>query len=85
MGVAAALAEAPALVLLGVMAVAPPRAAAEPAYAQLAEVAARVRAEHQQAGWISAGMSADFETAIGYGATHVRVGSAVLGNRPPLR
>jgi uncharacterized pyridoxal phosphate-containing UPF0001 family protein len=30
------------------------------------------------------GMSADFETAIAMGATHVRVGSALFGTRPPL-
>ena len=85
MRVADALAQQSALTLLGVMAVAPLGAAAEPAFARLADIAARVRAEHQQAVWISAGMSADFETAIGHGATHVRVGSAVLGKRPPLR
>lgn len=33
-------------------------------------------------GWRSMGMSADFETAIAHGATHVRVGSAIFGNRP---
>jgi uncharacterized pyridoxal phosphate-containing UPF0001 family protein len=31
---------------------------------------------------LSMGMSADFETAIRLGATHVRVGSAVFGSRP---
>jgi pyridoxal phosphate enzyme (YggS family) len=33
---------------------------------------------------LSMGMSADFETAIGFGATHVRVGSALFGIRPPV-
>jgi uncharacterized pyridoxal phosphate-containing UPF0001 family protein len=32
---------------------------------------------------LSMGMSSDFETAIGFGATHVRVGSALFGGRPP--
>jgi PLP dependent protein len=32
---------------------------------------------------ISMGMSADYETAIAFGATHVRVGSAIFGERPP--
>ena len=32
---------------------------------------------------LSMGMSADFETAIGFGATHVRVGSAIFGARSP--
>ena len=34
---------------------------------------------------LSMGMSADFATAIELGATHVRVGSAIFGSRPPLR
>jgi PLP dependent protein len=34
---------------------------------------------------LSMGMSADFEAAIQLGATHVRVGSAIFGSRPPLR
>jgi uncharacterized pyridoxal phosphate-containing UPF0001 family protein len=31
---------------------------------------------------LSMGMSADFESAINIGATHVRVGSAIFGSRP---
>ena len=34
---------------------------------------------------LSMGMSADFETAIAEGATHVRVGSAIFGARVPAR
>lgn len=33
---------------------------------------------------LSMGMSGDFETAIAMGATHVRVGSALFGHRPPV-
>jgi pyridoxal phosphate enzyme (YggS family) len=33
---------------------------------------------------LSMGMSADYETAVRLGATHVRVGSALFGARPPL-
>ena len=33
---------------------------------------------------LSMGMSGDFETAIAMGATHVRVGSALFGTRPPV-
>jgi len=33
---------------------------------------------------LSMGMSGDFETAVAFGATHVRVGSAIFGSRPPL-
>jgi uncharacterized pyridoxal phosphate-containing UPF0001 family protein len=52
-----------------------------PAFATLAEVAARLRSDHPDAVWISAGMSGDLEVAVGAGATHVRVGSGLLGNR----
>ncbi len=75
----------PALALRGVMAVAPLDAPAEPAFARLAEAAGRLRATYPEATVISAGMSADLEPAVAHGATHVRIGSALLGNRAPLR
>jgi pyridoxal phosphate enzyme (YggS family) len=75
----------PVLALRGVMAVAPLDAPPEPAFAHLAELAARLRAEHPSATVVSAGMSTDLEAAIRYGATHVRIGSALLGYRAPLR
>ncbi len=71
--------------LLGVMGVAPLEAAAGAAFATLAAVSEQLRREHPQASWISAGMSGDLEAAIAAGATHVRVGSAILGPRPALR
>ncbi len=67
----------------GVMAVAPLGADPEEAFTRLREVAERVRVDHPTAQWISAGMSADLEAAVGLGATHLRVGSAVLGSRRP--
>jgi len=69
--------------LLGVMAVAPLGADPAPAFERLATIAAQLLVEHPDAGAISAGMSADLETAVRYGATHVRVGSALLGRRTP--
>jgi uncharacterized pyridoxal phosphate-containing UPF0001 family protein len=69
--------------LLGVMAVAPAGADPDAAFATLAEVALRLRQHHPDAKSISAGMSGDFESAVGNGATHVRVGSALLGRRTP--
>jgi uncharacterized pyridoxal phosphate-containing UPF0001 family protein len=54
------------------------------AFSSLAEVAARVRDRHPDADLVSAGMSADLEAAICCGATHLRVGTAVLGTRPTL-
>jgi len=71
--------------LRGVMAVAPLGADPVPAFARLAEVAARVRVLEPTATWVSAGMSGDLEAAIESGATHVRIGSAVLGGRPAGR
>ncbi|GAA3976659.1 YggS family pyridoxal phosphate-dependent enzyme [Actinomadura viridis] len=76
-----AVAEAGGLVLGGVMAVAPLGADPAPAFARLAEVAAAVRAAHPEATDVSAGMSGDLEQAIACGATHVRVGTALLGGR----
>ncbi|MFL6137639.1 MAG: YggS family pyridoxal phosphate-dependent enzyme [Frankiaceae bacterium] len=67
----------------GVMAVAPADADPDPAFALLAEVAAAVRAVHPGATAVSAGMSGDLESAIRHGATHVRVGTALLGRRAP--
>ncbi|MFE9205990.1 YggS family pyridoxal phosphate-dependent enzyme [Micromonospora sp. NPDC007230] len=83
--VAEAVAGAGALRLSGLMAVAPLGWEPERAFARLAEVAQRFRVRHPAATALSAGMSGDLETAIGYGATHVRVGSALLGMRPTLR
>jgi PLP dependent protein len=85
--IADAVAAAAGLRLAGIMAVAPrpgPQAA-DPAraFALLAEVAAAVRAAHPGATWISAGMSSDLEAAVAGGATHVRIGTALLGHRPP--
>jgi PLP dependent protein len=78
---AAHAATAPGLRLAGVMAVAPLGADPAEAFARMAEVASAVRAEHPSAIMISAGMSRDLEQAIRYGATHVRVGTALLGVR----
>jgi PLP dependent protein len=85
--VADAVASEDGLELGGVMAVAPLAAESVPggplaAFERLAEVASAVRAAHPGAVMISAGMSADLEDAITAGATHVRVGTALLGSRP---
>ncbi len=68
--------------LRGLMAVAPLGEDPEVAFARVAELAQRLRRDVPQASWLSAGMSGDLEHAVRHGATHVRVGSAVLGNRP---
>lgn len=78
---AALIADAPGLTLSGVMAVAPLGADPDRAFAELAGIAERLRADHPEATWISAGMSGDLAAAIRHGATHVRVGRALLGDR----
>ena len=83
--VAEAVAAATTLRLRGVMAVAPLDWAPRRAFERLAEVAAALRADHPTADLVSAGMSADLEEAVTFGATHVRIGSALLGKRAPLR
>jgi uncharacterized pyridoxal phosphate-containing UPF0001 family protein len=84
-GLADLVAEQPDLELAGVMAIAPLGADADAAFARLAQVSQRVQASHPAATWVSAGMSGDLEAAIRHGATHLRVGSAILGSRPRLR
>lgn len=83
-GLAARIAAADGLELGGVMAVAPLGSDPEEAFAGLRDVASRLRSEHPGADWISAGMTGDLEAAIKHGATHVRLGRALLGTRTPL-
>jgi uncharacterized pyridoxal phosphate-containing UPF0001 family protein len=71
------------LPVLGVMAVAPLGGDPEPAFARLAELSSRLRERIPAASAISAGMSGDFETAVRHGATHLRIGTAITGDRPP--
>jgi PLP dependent protein len=80
--IAAGLAGEAALELGGVMAVAPQGADPAEAFGRLADIAAQVRVAHPGATMISAGMSGDLEAAISAGATHVRIGTALLGGRP---
>ncbi len=79
------VAEAEGLRLRGVMAVAPLGEDPRPAFERLARLADEVRRVDPAATWVSAGMSGDLEDAVKTGATHVRIGSAVLGPRPPER
>ena len=68
----------------GVMAIAPIDFDPDEAFGALAAVAADLRAGHPDATLISAGMSGDLEAAVRNGATHLRIGTALLGGRPPL-
>lgn len=79
---AGAVGEHPELRLAGLMAVAPLGEDPDAAFERLARIQRDFVAEHPAATLLSAGMSGDLEAAIRHGATHVRVGSAVLGPRP---
>ncbi|HEX5494611.1 MAG TPA: YggS family pyridoxal phosphate-dependent enzyme [Mycobacteriales bacterium] len=78
------IAAATHLRLAGVMAVAPLGGDPDQAFGRLAVVSARIRADRPDAAMVSAGMSGDLEAAIRHGATHVRVGTALLGGRENL-
>ncbi len=87
-GDVAALAEQVAaadhLHLAGVMGIAPREGDPSAAFERLMVVSAALRRDHPGASAVSAGMSGDLEAAIGAGATLVRVGTGVLGSRPPM-
>ena len=80
-GLADAIVAAAGLELGGVMAVAPLDRDPDEPFARLATIAAELRAQHPGASMVSAGMTGDFESAIRHGATHLRIGSALLGRR----
>jgi pyridoxal phosphate enzyme (YggS family) len=67
------------LPLAGLMCIPPAGKEAAPWFALLAELARRLGLTG-----LSMGMSGDYETAVAIGATHVRVGTALMGERPPL-
>jgi len=71
------------LELLGLMAVAPLGVEPEKAFADLAQINQGFTGQFPNSKYLSAGMSGDFEAAIKYGATHIRVGSSILGSRSP--
>ena len=81
---AAAISQASHLELKGLMSVAPLAEKPELAFARLKEIRVGFLKEHPQAQILSAGMSDDLEAAILHGATHLRIGSALLGERPKI-
>ncbi|TXS46797.1 YggS family pyridoxal phosphate-dependent enzyme [Streptomyces sp. uw30] len=82
------VAQAPGLRLDGLMTVAPLTGEyaghQQAAFERLMDLSTDLRRAHPTANMVSAGMSADLEEAVAAGATHVRVGTAVLGVRPRL-
>jgi PLP dependent protein len=69
------------LELMGVMAVAGLDVPAEQEFEKVAKASEQLQKLDKKARFISAGMSGDYELAIEYGATHIRVGTAITGKR----
>jgi pyridoxal phosphate enzyme (YggS family) len=78
---AEALTSSKNLDLCGLMVVPPVQAEPERAFAEVAALSERFRGQYPMAQSLSAGMSGDYEVAIAHGATHIRVGSQILGLR----
>jgi pyridoxal phosphate enzyme (YggS family) len=70
------------LKLEGLMGVGGLQVAPEAEFEKLANLSAQLQNLSPEAKGLSMGMSSDFEVAIGFGATHLRVGTAITGNRP---
>lgn len=74
--------DTPGLRLLGLMAVAPLGEPPRPAFARVRSLSERIGALAPDATALSMGMSHDYRDAILEGATHLRIGTAITGNRP---
>jgi len=70
------------LKLEGLMGVGGLQVAPEAEFEKLADLSVQLQSVAPGARGLSMGMSSDFEVAIGYGATHLRIGTAITGNRP---
>jgi pyridoxal phosphate enzyme (YggS family) len=70
------------LELVGLMGVGGLDVAPEREFERLAQLSGQLQQLAPRADRLSMGMSGDFETAIAYGATHLRIGTAITGNRP---
>jgi pyridoxal phosphate enzyme (YggS family) len=75
----------PTHTLAGLMSVPPVGVDPNEAYSQLAVIRNEFVKRFPSATALSAGMSGDYEIAISHGATHVRLGSSILGSRSPHR
>ncbi len=69
------------LKLQGLMAVAPLGEEPDSAFLRLSKIHSDFKANYPNSPYLSAGMSGDFQSAISHGATHVRIGSQILGSR----
>ena len=75
------VAELPNIKLAGLMCVPPVSYEHQRAFTEIAQIHQSFVSSFSQAKSLSAGMSSDFEVAIAHGATHLRVGSQILGSR----
>ncbi len=80
-GLGAKMKEHSGLILQGLMAVAPLDVAPDLAFSALKTISGTFLKAFPDATWVSAGMSGDFAAAIASGATHLRIGSSILGSR----
>lgn len=76
--------ELPHINLQGVMCVPPVEMQPEVAFKKIREIHERFIGQFPTAPYLSAGMSGDYMMALDHGATHIRVGSKILGSRPPV-
>lgn len=76
------VAKSQGLKLMGLMGVAGLGVAPERDFEKMASFSEALKRNHPEATGLSIGMSGDFESAIGFGATHLRIGTAITGNRP---
>ena len=81
---AGAISALPGIRLQGLMAVAPVNSPAEQAFAELEDIRSDFLSTFPDAKSLSIGMSGDYQMAIKYGATHIRIGSSILGIRSPI-
>lgn len=81
---AGAISSLPGIRLQGLMAVAPVNSPAEQAFAELEDIRSDFLSTFPDAKSLSIGMSGDYQIAIKYGATHIRIGSSILGIRSPI-
>jgi len=82
MGFAEKVVASQGLKLEGLMGVGGLQVAPEAEFEKLANLSVKLQKVAPGARGLSMGMSSDFEVAIGYGATHLRIGTAITGNRP---
>lgn len=80
-GLAESIADMGHLTLLGLMAVPPPDAVPADSFAAIASFHQKFTGLFPQSPFLSAGMSGDYMVALEHGATHIRVGSKILGQR----